>query len=239
MIGHAEQCVQRWCELIQRQVSELRHVATPALEDHFLPPEDSVEPGKLAPISARIILKCLYLARIGRPGLLFAVNVLARKVRAWTRACDKRLERLIAYIHNTTNFAQHCYVGNTPDQCQLGLFCDASFAAELDDSKSTTGAFLCLFGDATFVPITWMCKKQGAVSHSSSEAEIIAMDAALRVDGLLALELWDTVQTVLSSMAGNHHNAEPPRHQNQNRLRTLLQNDPWDNDDTSQTIEYR
>ena len=57
MIGHAEQCVQRWCELTQRQVSELRQVATPALEDHFLPPEDSVEPGKLAPISARIILK--------------------------------------------------------------------------------------------------------------------------------------------------------------------------------------
>ena len=80
------------------------------------------------------------------------------------------------------------------------------------------------------------CKKQGAVSHSSSEAEIIAMDAALRMDGLLALELWDTVQTVLSSMPSNHHNAEPRTHQNQNRLRTLLQNDPWDNNDTSQIL---
>ena len=80
------------------------------------------------------------------------------------------------------------------------------------------------------------CAKTGAVSNSSSEAEIIAMHAALRVDGLPALELWDTVQTVLSSMAGNHHNAEPPKHQNQNRLRTLLQNDPWDNNDTSQTL---
>ena len=90
MTGHAKQRVQIWCELTQRQVSELQQVATPALEDHFLPPEDSVEPGKLAPISARIILKCLHLARIGRPDLLFAVNVLARKVRAWTRACGKK-----------------------------------------------------------------------------------------------------------------------------------------------------
>ena len=79
-------------------------------------------------------------------------------------------------------------------------------------------------------------KKQGAVSHSSSEAEIIAMDAALRMDGLLALELWDTVQTVLSSMPSNHNNAEPRKHQNQNRLRTLLPNDPWDNNDTSHTL---
>ena len=61
------------------------------------------------------------------------------------------------------------------------------------------------------------------------------MDAALRMDGLPALELWDTVQTVLSSMAGNRHNAEPPKHQNQTRLRTLPQNDPWDKD----SIGYR
>ena len=143
----------------------------------------------------------------------------------WQDKCEPGLEhaikdskRLIAYIHNTTKFVQHCYVGNTPDQCQLGLFCDASFAAELNDSKSTTGAFLCLFGDATFVPIAWMCKKQGAVSHSSSEAEIIAMDAALRADGLPALELWDAVQSILSNMAGNHHEVKQSKHQNPGRV---------------------
>ena len=114
MIGHAEQCVQRWCELTQRDASDLRTVVTPALDDPVMPPEDTVEPGKLAPISARIILKCLYLARIGRPDLLFAVNVLARQVRSWTRAFDKRRERLIAYINSTTHFVQHCYVGNNP-----------------------------------------------------------------------------------------------------------------------------
>ena len=240
MIGHAEQCVQRWCDLTNRDVSSLRQVVTPALDDHLLPPQDTVEPGQLAPIAARIILKCLYIARIGRPDILFAVNVLARQVRTWTRACDKRLERLIAYIHNTTKFTQHCYVGNTPDQCQRGLFCDASFAAELNDSKSPTGAFLCLFGDATFVPITWMCKKQGAVSHSSSEAEIIAMDAALRADGLPALELWDAVQSILSSMAGNHHEANQSRHQNLGRLQVALPNNPWDSEasHTLSNIDY-
>ena len=36
-----------------------------------------------------------------------------------------------------------------------------------------------------------MCKKQTAVSHSSTESEIISLDTGLRLDGLPALELWD------------------------------------------------
>ena len=35
----------------------------------------------------------------------------------------------------------------------------------------------------TFVPISWMCKKQTSVSHSSTESEIISLDAGLRLDG--------------------------------------------------------
>ena len=38
-----------------------------------------------------------------------------------------------------------------------------------------------------------MCKKQTSVSHSSTEAEIISLDAGLRMDGIPALDLWDLV----------------------------------------------
>ena len=38
-----------------------------------------------------------------------------------------------------------------------------------------------------------MCKKQTSVSHSSTESEIISLDTGLRLDGLLALELWDLI----------------------------------------------
>ena len=34
------------------------------------------------------------------------------------------------------------------------------------DSKSTSSGVPCVFGSHTFVPISWMCKKQTAVSHS-------------------------------------------------------------------------
>ena len=66
-------------------------------------------------------------------------------------------------------------------QCRLGLFQDSDFAGDLEDSKSTSGGTLCIFGSHTFVPISWMCKKQTSVSHSSTESEIISLDAGLRL----------------------------------------------------------
>ena len=53
----------------------------------------------------------------------------------------------------------------------------------------------------TFVPISWMCKKQKAVSHSSTESEIISLDTGLRLDGLLALELWDLIVSVFGNIS--------------------------------------
>ena len=46
------------------------------------------------------------------------------------------------------------------------------------------------FGSRKFVLVSWMCKKQKSVSHSSTESEIISLDAGLRIDGLLALDRW-------------------------------------------------
>ena len=141
--------------------------------------------------------KCLYLARIGRPDILWSVNKLARAITKWTKACDKRLNRLISYIHHTSEYKQYCHVGDTAQQCRLGLFQDSDFARDLEDSKSTSGGLLCIFGRHTFVPISWMCKKQTSFSHSSTESEITSLDAGLRKDGIPALDLWDLVVEVL------------------------------------------
>ena len=46
-----------------------------------------------------------------------------------------------------------------------------------------------------------MCKKQTAVSHSSTESEIISLDTGLRLDGLLALELWDLIVSVFGNVS--------------------------------------
>ena len=136
-------------------------------------------------------LNCLYLARIGRPDILWSVNKLARSITKWTKACDKRLSRLISYIHHTCEYKQYCYVGTTAKQRRLGLFQDSDFAGYLEDSKSTSGGTLCVFGCHTFVP---MCKKQTSVSHSSTESEIISLDAALDLWYLIVAVLGNTNQ---------------------------------------------
>ena len=59
--------------------------------------------------------------------------------------------------------------------------------------------------------MSWMCKKQTSVSHSSTESEIISFDAGLRMDGLPALDLWDVVTEALlsfkSTQSPTHHAA--------------------------------
>ena len=179
----AQNCVERYCELANTKVEQLYRVSSPCLDDHNFEKEELESVGELSQVCSQIALKCLYLARIGRLDIVLSVNKLARSVTKWTQPCDKRLARLISYIHHTNDFRQYCHVGNTAQHCRLGLFQDSDFAGDLEESKSTSGGVLCIFGSRTFVPVSWMCKKQTAVSHSSTESEIISLDTGLRLDG--------------------------------------------------------
>ena len=224
MAGHAKKCVERYCELANKTTQQLYKVSTPCINDHHFKEEETKSVGELSNTCSQIVLKCLYLARIGRPDILWSVNKLARSVTKWTKACDKRLNRLISYIHHTSEYKQYCHVGNTAKQCRLGLFQDSDFAGDLEDSKSTSRGTLCVFGSHTSVPISWMCKKQTAVSHSSTESEIISLDTGLRLDGLLALELWDLIVSVLgkssriSDRTGKLVNGEDKQHKSHNKI---------------------
>ena len=202
--------MERYCELANKTTQRLYKVSTPCIDNHHVE-EELKSVGELTKVCSQIVLKCSYLARIGRPDILWSVNKLARSITKWTKACDKRLSRLISYIHHTCDYKQHCYVGNTAKQCRLGLFQDSDFAGDFDDSKSTSGGILCMFGSRTFVPISWMCKKQTSVSHSSTESEIISLDAGLRLDGIPALDLWDLIVAVLhgSTYQTNQERGDP------------------------------
>ena len=184
-------------------------------------------------------MQCLYLARIGRPDILWSVNKLARSITKWTKACDKRLNRLISYVHHTCEYKQYCHVGNTARQCRLGLFQDSDFAGDLEDSKSTSGRTLCIFGTHTFVPTSRMCKKETSVSHRSTESEIISLDACLRMDGIPALDLWDLVIEVFHSSQNrlNHTKGQvqgnllcdnPSNKHAQNQTKVPTQHDNFD-----------
>ena len=55
------------------------------------------------------------------------------------------------------------------------VWVDASFAYDLRYSKSTSGAYLVIFGPISFAAIISFAKKQTAVAHSNIESEIIAL----------------------------------------------------------------
>ena len=81
------------------------------MDDHQFKEEENESGGELSTVCSQTVLKCLYLARIGRPDILRSVNKLARLITKWTKACDKRLNRLISYIHHTCEYKQYCYCG--------------------------------------------------------------------------------------------------------------------------------
>ena len=91
MAGHAKKCVERYCELANKTTQQLYKVSTPCIDDHHFKEEETKSVGELSHVALKNVLKCLYLARIGRPDIQWSVNKLAQSITKWTKACDKRL----------------------------------------------------------------------------------------------------------------------------------------------------
>ena len=119
MDGHAKKCVERYCELANKTTQQLYKVSTRCIDDHHFKEEQMKSVGELSQVCSQIVVKCLYLARIGRPDILWSVNKLARSITKWTKACDKRLNRLISYIFiihvNTNNIVMWVILPNNAD----------------------------------------------------------------------------------------------------------------------------
>ena len=131
MEGHSKKCVERYCESANKTTQQLYKVSTPCIDDHHFKEEETKSVGELSQVCSQIVLKCSHLARTGRPDILWSVNKLARSITKWIEACDKRSARLISFIHHTCEFRQHCHVGNTAQQCRIGLFQNYDFVGDL------------------------------------------------------------------------------------------------------------
>ena len=126
MQGHKEKCVEIYCEFAEKSISFLALVGTPCSDDYSLPPEDCKSEGELSDVLVQIVLKCSYVARIGRLALFWP-------------------------IHYSRDCTQFCHVGDSIDRCHWALFQDASFARDLNDSKATPCEMFFIFGTNTFV----------------------------------------------------------------------------------------
>ena len=105
MSGHARTAVERYLKLAKLAECPLKKVGTPCVDDHQISDEDFEIKGHLEKIAFQIVLTCLYLARHNRPDILWSVNSLARNMTRWSAADDKRLHRLISYLHHTRDYS--------------------------------------------------------------------------------------------------------------------------------------
>ena len=124
----------------QESGAALQKVSSPCLDDHQFKLEELESVGELSEVCSQNCLKkaCTWheledLTCCGR------FTSLQGQSPKWTQACDRRLARLISFIHHTKECQQCCHVGNTAQHCRLGLFQDSDFAGDLEDSKSTSG----------------------------------------------------------------------------------------------------
>ena len=185
-------CVDKYCQLAGIKATSLRQVDTPFLDESLKMPKEEPN-GKLKSIASKVLMKVLYAARMGRFDLLRPCNHLARYVTKWSTTCDRRLHRLMCYIHHSLQIKCVGWIGDSMDDLQIQIYSDADFASDKEDRISTTGVFMCLRGPNSFFPLACLSKKQGCVSHSTPEAEIIAIDTAIKNHGIPALDLWETL----------------------------------------------
>ena len=80
MEGHAQKCVERYCELGNKTAEQLYKISHPCSDDHQLKKEELESVGDVSEVCSQIVLTCLYLARIGRLDILWSVNKLAKSV---------------------------------------------------------------------------------------------------------------------------------------------------------------
>ena len=158
-------CGATWWVSELDETQQLSKVSTPCIDDHHFKKKWNLLEN--CHKYALNLFQMFFLARIGRPDILWSVHKLARSFTNWTTAFDKHLNRLISYIHQT------CEKNSIPmgvilhNNADWDCFKNSDLAGDLEDTKSTSGRTLCIFGCRTCVRISWMCKKQCSVSLSN------------------------------------------------------------------------
>ena len=89
---------------------------------------------------------------------------------------------------------------------------------EIEKTQNQHQVDSCVFSEVTRSwQKSWMCKKQTSVSHSSTEAEIISLDASSRMDGIPALGHPDLVIEVFHCSPNQLNNTKDQVQENLSR----------------------
>ena len=116
----------------------------------------------------------MYISLCNRPDIAYCANSVSRfsqnpGERHWI-AC----KRILRYLKGTATLGLKYYKNQPTDRIELAGYCDADWAGDVDDRKSTTG-FVIRINECT---VHWGSKKQSTVALSSAEAEYMGICTA-------------------------------------------------------------
>ena len=143
MEGHAQKCIDRYCELVIKKVEQLYKVSSLCLDDHQFKQEELESVGELTEVCSHILEM-----------FVFGTNWTIWHIVVSKQACKislemdsgmwRKMSKADFLLHHTIDYRQCCQVENTAQHCRLGLFQDSDFVGDFEDSKSTSGGILSL-----------------------------------------------------------------------------------------------
>ena len=99
------------------------------------------EPNKrtMQPITASVLMKVLYMARMACYDVLRPTCRLATMFTKWNHDCDYKLHRLMCYLYHTAEYRLIGYVGDKPNKIGPCLWTDADLGGCALTSRSSSG----------------------------------------------------------------------------------------------------
>lgn len=119
----------------------------------------------------------IYLATCTRPDINFVVSKLSQHFSEPTIEHWNTVKHVFKYLKGTTEQGLH-FKKNDREKLGLKIYCDASWASNETDRRSTSGYCASLCEGSSL--ISWKTRKQQTVALSTCEAEYISLASAMQ-----------------------------------------------------------
>nr|KYP32233.1 Retrovirus-related Pol polyprotein from transposon TNT 1-94 [Cajanus cajan] len=140
----------------------------------------------------RSVVGALQYATITRLEISFSVNKVCQFMSYPLAHHCSAVKRILRYLKGTTSWGLHLQPASSSSSLSIHAYCDADWASDLDDRRSTFGASIFLRPNL----VSWWSKKKTVVARSSTKAEYRSL--------ALATTEVTWIQTLLSELKVNH-----------------------------------
>lgn len=161
----------------QKILERFNFVGCRPVSSPMLPSPASLAPGKAPEIThqypyRQAVGSLMYLMLSSRPDLAYAVGFLSRSLENPTTEDIARLKRVFRYIAGTLDLG--LLYRHNAEKGIFTCYSDADFGGCTQTARSTTGVLVTYAGAA----VSWLSQRQGSVTDSTTEAELVAASEA-------------------------------------------------------------